>query len=195
MKAATNRRFVLDHFMNGQGLTTIEFGIYLIFEKGISMNVGRVVKSLPLLLASLVLAIVAAPAAADNLAVDLEKYRGKVVVLDFWASWCVPCRRSFPWLNEMHDRYGSKGLVILGVNLDADQADAELFLKEYPVDFRIVRDPEGELARLYEVIAMPSSYVIDRNGQIAARHLGFKIARLQEYEDTLKRVLDAGESH
>jgi cytochrome c biogenesis protein CcmG/thiol:disulfide interchange protein DsbE len=180
--------------MNGQGLTTIEFGIYLIFEKGISMNVDRIVKSLSLLLAALVLASVSASATADNLAVDLDKYRGKVVVLDFWASWCVPCRRSFPWLNEMQDKYGQKGLVVLGVNMDADQADAELFLKEYPVDFSIVRDPDGELAKQYEVIAMPSSYVIDRDGQIAARHLGFKVAKLQEYEDTLKRVLDAGGS-
>jgi cytochrome c biogenesis protein CcmG/thiol:disulfide interchange protein DsbE len=175
-------------------LSTIEFGIYLTFEKGISMNVDRVVRSLPLLLAILVLAFPSASATADNLAVDLDKYRGKVVVLDFWASWCVPCRRSFPWLNEMHDKYGQEGLVILGVNMDADQADAELFLKEYPVDFSIVRDPEGELAKQYEVIAMPSSYVIDRDGKIVARHLGFKVARLQEYEDTLKRVLEAGGS-
>jgi cytochrome c biogenesis protein CcmG/thiol:disulfide interchange protein DsbE len=194
VKAATNRRFVLDHLMNGQGLTTIEFGIVLIFEKGISMNIDRVVRSLLLLLAVLVVAFPSASATADNLAVDLDKYRGKVVVLDFWASWCVPCRRSFPWLNEMHDKYGQEGLVILGVNMDADQAAAELFLKEYPADFRIVRDPEGELAKLYEVIAMPSSYVIDRDGKIVARHLGFKVAKLQEYEDTLKRVLEAGGS-
>jgi cytochrome c biogenesis protein CcmG/thiol:disulfide interchange protein DsbE len=174
-------------------LTATEFGAYLGLEKGISMNVDRFVKSLPLLLAALVLA--SASATAGDLAVDLEKYRGKVVVLDFWASWCVPCRRSFPWLNEMNEKYGPNGLVILGVNMDADQADAESFLKEYPVDFRIIRDPDGELARQYEVIAMPSSYVIDRNGQIAARHLGFKVAKLQEYEDTLKRVLDAGGSN
>jgi cytochrome c biogenesis protein CcmG/thiol:disulfide interchange protein DsbE len=64
-------------------------------------------------------------------------------------------------------------------------------LKEYPVDFSIVRDQEGELAKLYDVIAMPSSYVIDRDGNIVARHLGFKVAKLQEYEDTLKRVLEA----
>lgn len=159
------------------------------------MNVDRFVKSLPVLLAVLVLAIGSASATAGNLAVDLDKYRGKVVVLDFWASWCVPCRRSFPWLNEMNEKYGPTGLVILGVNMDADQADAQSFLEEYPVDFRIIRDPDGELARQYDVIAMPSSYVIDRNGQIAARHLGFKVARLQEYEDTLKRVLDASGSN
>ena len=149
-------------------------------------------KPLPALLAAVLLAI--APALAGETVIDLDQYEGKVVVVDFWASWCVPCRRSFPWLDEMQNKYLQQGLVVIGVNMDADAAAAESFLKEFPVSFDIVRDADGALARQYDVIAMPSSYVIDRNGNIAARHLGFKTARLQEYEATLLKVLNKSES-
>lgn len=112
---------------------------------------------------------------------DLAQYRGKVVVVDFWASWCVPCRRSFPWLNKMHEKYANDGLVIIGVNMDASDAEAQTFLAEYPALFQIINDPDGDLAREYDVVAMPSSYVIDRDGKQVARHLGFKVKRQDEY--------------
>lgn len=132
--------------------------------------------------------LVSAPApAADTF--DLGQYAGKVVVLDFWASWCEPCRRSFPWLNAMHDKYGSEGLVIVGVNLDMERADAKRFLEEYPADFSIVYDANQALAREYEVVAMPSSYVIGRDGQLAARHMGFKVKQQDDYEALLVRAL------
>ncbi len=146
------------------------------------------VKSLPALVAALLLA--SPSASANDTIIDLDDYRGKVVVVDFWASWCVPCRRSFPWLDEMQSKYGEQGLIVIGVNMDADPSEAESFLQEFPVHFRIVRDADGTLARRYDVIAMPSSYVIDRSGNIAARHLGFKTARLHEYEATLLAVLN-----
>jgi len=120
---------------------------------------------------------------------DLQQYRGKVLLLDFWASWCVPCRRSFPWMNEMQDKYGGQGLVIVGVNMDADAAEARAFLEEFPVDFRIIEDAKGELAKEFDVIAMPSSYVIGRNGGVVARHLGFKVRRQDEYESLIQAVL------
>ena len=120
---------------------------------------------------------------------DLTDYRGKVVVVDFWASWCVPCRRSFPWLNEMQSKYADDGLVVIGVNVDSNADDARAFLAEFPVDFRIVEDREGELARSFDVIAMPSSYVIDRNGEIVERHLGFKVKKKQAYEHTIQQTL------
>ena len=82
-----------------------------------------------------------------NTSFDLQQYRGKVLILDFWASWCVPCRRSFPWMNEMQEKYGGQGLVIVGVRMDADAAEAQTFLKEFPVDFRIIEDAKGELAK------------------------------------------------
>ena len=126
---------------------------------------------------------------ADSPELNLDDYRGQVVIVDFWASWCVPCRRSFPWLNSMQARYGDDGLVIIGVNLDSDQKDADAFLGEYPADFRILRDADGVLARQFEVAAMPTSYVVDRDGHIIARHLGFKVKKTDEYEDIIRSAI------
>ena len=126
-------------------------------------------------------------AAADF---DLQEFRGKVVVLDFWASWCVPCRRSFPWMNSMQEKYGDEGLVIIGVNLDAVDADAQAFLQETPAEFRIISDPQGVLAREHDVIAMPTSYIFDRDGNLVTRHLGFKVKRQEEYEALLVETLN-----
>lgn len=122
---------------------------------------------------------------------DVGQYAGKVVVLDFWASWCVPCRRSFPWLNAMHDKYAEQGLVIVGVNLDMEQSDAAKFLEEYPAEFAIVYDADKQLARQFDVVAMPSSYVFGRDGQIAARHMGFKVKQQDEYEALIVEALQA----
>ena len=139
------------------------------------------------------LALALAPAVmADNTEstpFDLSQYEGKVVVLDFWASWCGPCRRSFPWLNEMHTRYASDGLVIIGVNLDASHDDAAEFLEEYPADFGIYFDPGAALATEYEVEAMPSSFVIGRDGRIKATHRGFTVKQPAEYEAILVAAL------
>lgn len=138
---------------------------------------------------SLLLLCATGPAAIADVALDLSHYRGKVVVLDFWASWCVPCRRSFPWMNRMHAKYADDGLVIIGVNLDADEREAQSFLDEYPAHFKTVSDPDGSLAREYDVIAMPSSYVFDRDGKRVTRHLGFKVRRQDEYENILVEAL------
>jgi cytochrome c biogenesis protein CcmG, thiol:disulfide interchange protein DsbE len=121
---------------------------------------------------------------------DLSEYRGKVVVIDFWASWCAPCRRSFPWFDAMQQKYGDEGLVVIGVNEDNDLEEAEAFLGDVPVSFRIVGDASGEIARAYDLVAMPSTYVIGRDGQVAARHLGFKTAEQEQYEALLRRLLD-----
>lgn len=133
-------------------------------------------------------AVLAAPARASE-SLDLDAYAGKVVIVDFWASWCVPCRRSFPWLNRMHTRYADDGLVIIGVNVDAERAAADKFLAAYPADFRIHFDNQGDLATKFGVEAMPSSFVIGRDGEVVARHLGFKAKKQDEYEAILVEAL------
>lgn len=89
----------------------------------------------------------------------------------------------------MQDKYGEQGLVIVGVNLDAEPKLAQAFLQEIPANFRIIEDAKGELAKEFDVIAMPSSYVINRNGDVVKRHLGFKVKRQDEYESLIRDVL------
>lgn len=126
---------------------------------------------------------------AQDGTLNLQDYSGKVVIVHFWASWSIPCRRSFPWLAAMQDKYADQGLVVVGVNEDDEEADADAFLKEFPVSFATVRDADGELFDNYDLIAMPSSYVIDRQGRIVARHLGFKSVQVLQYEAMLRDVL------
>lgn len=131
-----------------------------------------------------------ASAADSGDALDLGSLRGKVVVIDFWASWCEPCRHSFPWLNAMQAKYADRGLVIIGVNVDRERAAAERFLREVPATFRIVYDPGGALAAHYDVPGMPSSYVIGPNGDIVGRHIGFRNALRAERETELRTLLE-----
>jgi cytochrome c biogenesis protein CcmG/thiol:disulfide interchange protein DsbE len=119
----------------------------------------------------------------------LGEPEGDVIWVDFWASWCAPCRRSFPWLNEMQRRYGPEGLQVIGVNVDKERELADEFLAETPADFTISFDPEGRLAETFEVQAMPSSFLIDRSGNILARHYGFRLAESEEYELSITTAL------
>ena len=127
--------------------------------------------------------------AVANTDLNLEQHAGKVVVVDFWASWCVPCRRSFPWMNEMHKKYAEQGLVIIAVNLDNSPDDATLFLKDYPALFEIVYDTDKLIAREYGVQAMPSSFLLGRDGEITEAHLGFKVKQQAEYEAAIVEAL------
>src|SRR5580704_8603416 len=88
---------------------------------------------------------------------DLSAFHGRVVYLDFWASWCGPCRQSFPWIEILKDTYGPQGLEIVAVNLDGDRTDADRFLRQFHSTFDLRFDPKGELAELYKVQGMPSS--------------------------------------
>jgi cytochrome c biogenesis protein CcmG/thiol:disulfide interchange protein DsbE len=142
--------------------------------------------------AASMLLLTASPSFADD-DLDLSAYRGQVVVLDFWASWCVPCRRSFPWWNAMHQKYADEGLVIIGVNLDNDLNSAAEFLKEFPVDFRIHYDLEKDLAKSFGVQAMPSSYILGRDGEILEKHYGFKVKQQEELEALLVKALRSGD--
>jgi cytochrome c biogenesis protein CcmG/thiol:disulfide interchange protein DsbE len=120
----------------------------------------------------------------------LAPVEGRVVWVDFWASWCVPCRRSFPWLNTMQRKYGSDGLQIIAVNLDKDRALADGFLAEVPAEFSLRFDPAGALAKEFGVQTMPSSFLIDADGKVLARHFGFRSSDSADYEDSIKAALD-----
>lgn len=119
----------------------------------------------------------------------LAPVTGKVVWVDFWASWCVPCRRSFPWMNTMHRKYGEQGLQIIAVNLDKNRALADGFLAEVPAEFALRFDPAGALAREFKVQSMPSSYLLDANGKVIASHFGFRTAEAADYEQTIQSAL------
>jgi thiol-disulfide isomerase/thioredoxin len=146
------------------------------------------IRSLTACVAFVCLAVASQQARASD-SLDLSAYRGKVVLLDFWASWCEPCRRSFPWLNEMRAKYGDRGLVVIGINVDRTQTDAARFLRDVPASFPIVYDPSGKLATQYDVPGMPSSFVVGPDGAIAARHIGFRDSARAEREAELQRLL------
>ncbi len=127
--------------------------------------------------------------AMQNVVLPLEKYHGKVIMVDFWASWCIPCKRSFPWLNDLNKKYQDQGLVLLGVNVDENAADAKAFLEETPANFEIMYDPNGHLATEYKLKAMPSSLVFNREGILIAHHHGFKSKLTAKYEEVLRSLL------
>ncbi len=118
-----------------------------------------------------------APAVAlPGLAGDfkLAQYKGQVVLLDFWASWCVPCRHSFPWMNQMQAKYGPRGLRVVAVNVDARRADADTFLSQVPAKFDVVFDSAGDTPRRYAVKGMPTSVLIGVDGIVLHQHAGFR---------------------
>jgi cytochrome c biogenesis protein CcmG/thiol:disulfide interchange protein DsbE len=139
-------------------------------------------------LAALILAVTAF-GAVRGAQLDLSAYRGKVVYLDFWASWCTPCRRSFPWLDGLVSEYAKRDLVVIGVNVDQDHALAEQFLNATPANFPIVYDPHGDIASAFKVVGMPSAVLIDRSGQVRFQHVGFSEKRKEEYESHIQSLL------
>jgi cytochrome c biogenesis protein CcmG/thiol:disulfide interchange protein DsbE len=124
-------------------------------------------------------------------AVQLAKMSGKVVYVDFWASWCGPCRQSFPWMNEMQAKYGARGLQIVGINVDAKSADARSFLAATPAKFIIALDPQGATPRQYGIKGMPSSVLIGPDGKVLMEHSGFRDADRAELEAKIQSALGA----
>ena len=126
---------------------------------------------------------------SDNGIISLKQFRGKVVYLDFWASWCVPCKKSFPWMNEMQQKYKSKGLVVLAINLDEDKSAAKVFLQQVPAKFTVAYDPDGVTPGKYQVEVMPTSYLIDRSGNLVGSHRGFKKSKKDKMENKISALL------
>jgi peroxiredoxin len=127
--------------------------------------------------------------ARDGKAVTLKDLKGKVVMINFWASWCAPCRQEFPLLEQMYKRYNALGFTLLGVNVESDTKDAEKWLKEMPVTFPILFDKENKLSKLYAVNAMPSTVFIDRKGNIRNLHYGYKPGDESEYLNQIRALV------
>jgi cytochrome c biogenesis protein CcmG, thiol:disulfide interchange protein DsbE len=121
--------------------------------------------------------------------VKLSDYKGKAVYLDFWASWCGPCKQSFPWMNEMHTKYAAQGFAVVGVNVDAKQVDATNFLEQTPAKFDVAFDAKGASPRAYGIKGMPSSVLIGADGKVLAIHAGFKDEERGALEDKIKSAL------
>jgi thiol-disulfide isomerase/thioredoxin len=122
--------------------------------------------------------------------VTLESFKGKVVYVDFWASWCPPCRRSLPLYEELQKRLGTGHFQILAVNLDEDVQDAERFLQRHPVSYPVLYDPTGDSAQRWTVLAMPSSYLVDSNGKLANIYIGFEPSHIGMIENDIKALMD-----
>lgn len=120
---------------------------------------------------------------------DLAAWRGRVVLVDFWASWCAPCVESWPWLQAMQQRHEKAGLTVITVNLDEHPEDAQRFLRRHPGNLPVVPDPTGQLAARWQLQTMPSSLLFDRNGTLRYRHNGFLQADTQLYEDHIRTLL------
>jgi len=168
---------------------------------GTASMVGRVTSGIALILAA-ALGVTAAvggerpPARAPAFVlparqgtIALDSLRGKVVLLDFWASWCEPCRRSFPWMDSLESRFGPRGFEVVAINLDKDRALAEEFLDRHPVHFAVGFDPGARTATAYRVAAMPSSYVIGPGGEILAAHAGFDRSKAPALESVIVSAL------
>lgn len=120
---------------------------------------------------------------------DLAQHKGKVIYVDFWASWCGPCKESFPWLNQLAKK--NPNLKIIGINLDKNKKDAESFLKEYPANFELIYDPIGLLAEKHKVLGMPYTIIFNVKGEKVHSHIGFKKDKVVEYEKVIKDLLES----
>lgn len=130
----------------------------------------------------------ALPDAAGN-TVTLEDFEGQVVLINFWASWCGPCREEMPLLDQLSERYGPLGFTMLGINVEEDSSLADRFLQGTPVDFPILYDRENSVSQLYDVIAMPTTVIVDRQGQVRFVHHGYEPGNENEYQDQIRALV------
>jgi peroxiredoxin len=140
-------------------------------------------------------ASVGAPAPQFDLAsqagknVSLEQYKGQVVMLNFWASWCGPCRQEMPLLESIYKKYNKLGFTMLGVNVEPDSNAAVDWLKQTPVSFPILFDKDSKVSKMYDVTGMPSTVIIDRTGKVRMLHHGYKPGDENEYLDSIRTLV------
>ena len=123
----------------------------------------------------------------DNL--RLEEYRGEVVLINFWATWCGPCRQEMPILDRLHQRYEDTGFTVLGVNVEGEAGPAQELVDKTKVTFPVLIDDGQRVSELYDLEAMPSTYVIDRDGKLRYVHLGYKPGDEAKYVEVVKALI------
>jgi peroxiredoxin len=128
-------------------------------------------------------------AARSGQAVSLEQYKGQVVMINFWASWCGPCRQEMPLLESIYRKYNKMGFTLLGVNVEPDSQAANDWLKQTPVSFPILYDKDSKVSKLYDVAGMPSTVIIDRSGKLRMLHRGYKPGDENEYLDSIRTLI------
>ena len=165
------------------------------------MHTKKQMMSKGVLLFFLLLASTLAPAGTGDMAPDfslpnqsgtpvsLKNFEGQVVLINFWASWCGPCREEMPLLDELHKRYAPLGFTMLGVNVEEDSSAADRFLQGLPVSFPVLYDRENEVSKLYEVIAMPSSVLVGRDGRVRYIHHGYEPGNENDYQDQIRMLV------
>ncbi len=121
--------------------------------------------------------------------IRLSDLRGQVVMLNFWASWCGPCRQEMPILEQLHKRYGKLGFTVVGVNVEQDTSKAVAYLRDIKVSFPILYDNTSKVSKLYSVNAMPTTVMIDRNGNMRFKHEGYKPGYEKDYKKQIKQLV------
>jgi thiol-disulfide isomerase/thioredoxin len=121
--------------------------------------------------------------------ISLAQYKGQVVMLNFWASWCGPCRQEMPLLENIYKKYNKMGFTLIGVNVEPDSKAAEGFLKQTPVSFPVIYDKDSTVSKAYDVSGMPSTVIIDRKGNIRVLHRGYKPGDENEYLDSIRTLV------
>ncbi len=120
---------------------------------------------------------------------DLADYKGKVVLIDFWAVWCGPCQKSMPFLNNLRNELHQKGFEVIAINVDEDSDDAKEFLKEHPVDYPVGFDSLAECPKVFDVKVMPSSYVMDKAGKLRKIHYGYRDSDQSEIRQSITTLI------
>lgn len=125
----------------------------------------------------------------NDVELDLQTVKSKYIYLDFWASWCEPCRASFPFMNELNSLYKPEQLQVIGISLDEKTEDAQAFLAKLPADFMTLIDKTGKCAEAFSVQGMPSSYILDASGNIVYTHQGFRKTDAQKIGEKISKLL------